>query len=220
MTVLKEARHAGEFILNEASGHLSRENLTIAAEVVVRVGEILARVGKPAAIAVSAAAVAGNTGGGTITMATPAATSSAKAGTYRAVCSDASAPAKFRVEDPEGVEVGLAAVGTAFAKQVKFTIAASGAAFAVGDAFEVVVVAESPADFEYVPLNPAGTDGSQIAAAIAIYPVLFSEEPQQIAGFVRLCELNGKCLEWPAGITAAKQAAAITELAKDHVIIR
>lgn len=42
MTVLKEGRHAGEFILSEGNGHISRETVTIPAKQTIEAGTVLA----------------------------------------------------------------------------------------------------------------------------------------------------------------------------------
>lgn len=43
-TPLTESRHAGEFILSEASGQRSRENVTLAMGQVVKAGEVLGKI--------------------------------------------------------------------------------------------------------------------------------------------------------------------------------
>ena len=92
-----------------------------------------------AAAAAVGAAVAGNTGAGTITAA-PVTGAGVKIGIYSLVCSAvAVGGGKFRVEDPDGVVVGTAAVGVEFTKQLTFTIAAAGADFIIGDAFTITV---------------------------------------------------------------------------------
>lgn len=93
------------------------------------------------AAAGTATAAAGNTGAGTITAA-PATGAGAQVGTYSAECIAASAGGgTFSISSPDGKVIGKAVVGTPFTTQLTFTIAASGADFVVGDAFNVVVAA-------------------------------------------------------------------------------
>jgi hypothetical protein len=88
------------------------------------------------------AAVAGNTGNGTITAA-PATGTGAKAGVYRAVCTAAAANSgTFAVYDPDGILLGSATVATPFTTHLTFTIADGAADFIVGDAFEITVYAQ------------------------------------------------------------------------------
>ncbi len=86
------------------------------------------------------AARAGNTGNGTITP-TPTIGVGAKAGVYTVVNFAVAANAgKFRVEDPDGIEVGVATVGVAFSRGgLTFTIADGATDFVDGDAFDITV---------------------------------------------------------------------------------
>ncbi len=99
--------------------------------------------GTPAGVAAAgaSAAFAGNTGDGAITAA-PATGAGCKAGTYKAVCIEPAAEGgKFVVEDPDGVIIGVAAVGVEFATHVTFTIADGAADFVAGDGFNITVAA-------------------------------------------------------------------------------
>lgn len=85
------------------------------------------------------AAVAGNTGNGTITAA-PATGDGCLPGQYRAVCTAAAANGgTFNVFAPNGVLLGTATVGTPFTTHLTFTIADGATDFAVGDAFTITV---------------------------------------------------------------------------------
>lgn len=221
-TVFTEGAHPGEFILSEAPGNRSRDTIVIAASQSITPNMVLGRLATAAAVTVSAAAVAGGTGNGTLTMADPAVNSKAKNGVYKAVCTvAASNGGTFRVEDPGGVFVGTATVGVAFNKEVKFTIADGSTDFAVGDAFEILVGVEEPTDYTYAALSLSGTDGSESAAAIAIYPaVTGGGETKEIAAVTRDAEVIGATLTWPANITAAQKAAAIAQLNASGIIVR
>ncbi len=90
---------------------------------------------------VSAAAHAGGTGNGTITMdvTTPLLTN-AQSGVYTAKCITAATNGgTFRVADPHGNVLGDVAVGATFANQVKFVIADGSTDFIVGDQFDITV---------------------------------------------------------------------------------
>jgi hypothetical protein len=217
-TVFTEGRHAGEFILSEASGKRSREAVVIAAEQTIAAGAVLALLAQEAGLRIDDAADDGNTGDGTLDMADPAVSAKVKHGTYTVIFTGATS---FKVEDPDGKEIGTGATGAAFNKEVKFTITAGTTPFAAGDRFYISVIAESPADYEAVAFDPTASDGSEKAAAIAIYPATTgSGETVKIAALVRDAEVNGHCLTWPAGITAAQKEAAIADLAKVGIIVR
>lgn len=218
MTVFHEARHAGEFILTEANGKRSRENVTIAENQDFVAGTVLALLAQAGGVTTDAAADAGNTGDGTIAMADPAVNSKVKNGVYSVIFTAATA---FKVEDPNGVEIGTGATGAAFNKEVKFTITAGGTAFAAGDRFAITVGVESPGDYQAVAYDPTGTDGSEKASALAIYPAKTGAgETVKIAALVRDCEVNGHILTWPEGITADQKAAGIADLQAAGIIVR
>ena len=225
VTVLTEARHPGAFLLAEAAGNLSRDNIVIAASQTILVGQVLGRIlANSGTITVgAAAAVAGNTGNGTVTAGTPAYNTGVKEGTYRAVALEpATDLGKFAVEDPDGIIVGVATVGTAFNGPLKFTINDGATDFVAGDSFTwAVSIADAATLAQHKVLAPAGTDGTQVAAAIALYPALTAaDETVKISAITRDAEVNGKELEWPAGISAEEKALAITQLAAQHIIVR
>ncbi len=89
----------------------------------------------------TSAAVAGNTGNGTIT-ATPSTGAGCKGGVYRVTCIVAATDAgDFLVTDPDGLVVGVATVGSAFTKHLTFTITDGATDFAIGDQFTITVAA-------------------------------------------------------------------------------
>ncbi|MBK3745884.1 head decoration protein [Paraburkholderia aspalathi] len=218
MTVFKEPRHAGEFILTEASGHRSREGITIAENQAFEAGTVLALLAQTGGVTTTAKATAGNTGNGALTFGDPSVNSKVKNGVYRAT---ATAETTFSVEDPNGVNIGNATVGAAFNKEVKFTIAAGAAAFVAGDTFEVTVGVESPGDYHAVAHDPDGEDGSEKASAIAIYPAKTGTgQTSKIAAIFRDAEVNGECVAWAEGITADEKASAVADLASAGIIVR
>lgn len=117
-----------------------------------------------AAQAVASAAVAGNTGNGTIGSVT--ADADVAAGVYRISCIEPAADGgTFQVENPSGVVVGTAVVGVAFNGPVNFTIADGATDFAAGDAF-TVTVSYAAGSGKYVKSLAAAVDGSQDPLAI------------------------------------------------------
>lgn len=224
-TVLSEARHPGAFLLAEAAGNLSRDNIVIGASQTVLVGQVLGRVlpDRGTVTVGAAAAAAGNTGNGTVAAGTPAYNTGVKEGTYRAVAIEAAANGgTFAVEDPDGVIVGTAKVGTAFNGPIKFTISDGSTDFVAGDAFTFAVsIADAATLAQHGVLDPSATDGKEVAAAIALYPAITGvSETVKISAITRDAEINGKEIEWPAGITTDQKALAITQLAAQHIIVR
>lgn len=218
MTVYTEARHAGEFIMTEANGKRSRENVVIGASQTILAGTLLALLAQEAGLRIDDTADADNTGDGTLAMADPAVSAKVKHGTYTVIFTGVTA---FKVEDPGGKEIGTGATGAAFNKEVKFEITAGTTPFAAGDKFYISVIAENPADYEAVAFDPTGTDGSEVPSAIAIYPVTTaSDGTAKIAAIVRDAEVNGNVLSWPEGITDAQKEAAIAALRDAGIIVR
>ncbi|MGY3588076.1 head decoration protein [Bradyrhizobium sp. USDA 4350] len=222
MQTFTEARHAGEFILSELDGHGSRDNVVIALNQTIIAGAVLGAAAVVAGETSSVIVGAGNTGNGVLTLANPATSQAAVDGDYLLTCTAAAANAgTFSVQTPDGREIGPMTVAVAFNKEIKFTLADGATDFVVGDSFKIRVGIESPSDYQYAALNPAAADGTQNAAAVAIYAVTTDgTSTAQIAVIDNDAELIGACLTWPAGITAPQKAEAILQLRKQGVKIR
>lgn len=219
MTVYTEGRHAAEFLLSELPGTQSRENIVIAESQTIVPGAVL---GKRAIVAdVTAGQSFAGTGNGVLTFADPAVDANVQDGVYKVTCVTAAGNGGvFRVEDPSGNFVANATVGTAFTAQLNFTIADGGTDFVVGDTFSITVAADA-ADFEYAAHNPAATDGTEKAAAIALYAATTaSSESAKISAIARGAEVNGNLLTWKASIAAADKANGIQALAEVGIIVR
>lgn len=106
---------------------------------------------------VSSAAGGGNVGNGT--MGSLSTLALAQVGPYTV---NFVSPTAFEVNDPFGNPVGPGVVGTAFADQIGFTIAAGGTAFTNADSFTVTVAALN----QFVASVQTATDGSQVPACI------------------------------------------------------
>lgn len=220
MVVLTEGARVGAAIMSEANLHRSRENCPVGAETTILVNGLMGRKAVPADVTVTQAFA--GTGNGVMTPASPAVSSKVKDGTYKIIFTAAASDAgSFKVEDPTGKEIGIGSVGVAFNKEIKFTIADGATDFVVGDTFDFIVAADSPGDFVYVAYDPAGTDGSEVPVGYSIYgAVTGEEETTETAGLVRECELNGNCIAWPEGITAAQKADALQALEARQIIVR
>jgi hypothetical protein len=222
MTTLTEGRHPGEFIMSEAKGQRSREALIIGESQTIVPGGLLAKLLTVADATASVADGDGtHTGKGDLTLSDPALSTKAKDGVYTVICTAAATNGgSFEVTDPNGKSIGIATVGVAFNKEVKFTIADGATDFDVGDSFNITVVTEG-SDFNYVAYDQDGTDGSEIPSAIAIYGATTGVgETAKIAGMVRDCEVNGNCLEWPTDITDAEKVDATQALESVGIIVR
>lgn len=224
MTTLTETLHAGGFIVSEANGCRSRDQVTIGLSQTLLTAQVLGRAPVAASITSSAAADAGNTGNGVFTIdATTPVLADAKNGVYRIVCIEPVANlGTFAVIDPKGVEIGRAIVGTAFATQIKFAIADGATDFVAGDAFSVTVGIEDPTDYDYKAFDTTATDGCQRAAGVLFNAVTTDgSTKKQAVAMRRSCELRASDLVWPASnLTAAQKAQAIQELADLGIVLR
>ena len=213
MTVLTEGQHTGEFLVTEANGSLSRETITVLSGQNLQPGHVL---GKVAVGTATGAAVSGNTGNGTI--GTVSAGSTAKAGVYTATCIEPAANGgTFTVEDPDGVNVGTAAVGSAFTGPVVFTIADGATDFVAGDRFTITVAAGSGKYKEY---NPANTDGSQIAVALLLDAVDATGGDKDGVIVARHAEVNAAELIWFSGADANQKTAGLAQLKTHDIVAR
>lgn len=213
MPELIEGQHKAEFIVTEANGSLSRDAAIILAGQKLQPGHVLGKVSVGTAIG---AAVSGNTGNGAISAIS--AGTSAKAGIYVVTCIEPAANGgTFTVEDPDGVTVGTATVGTAFAGPVAFTLGDGATDFVAGDRFTINVAAGPSKYKEY---NPANTDGSQTAVAILYNDVDATSGDQAGVIIARQAEVNAGELIWFATADADQKAAGLEQLKIHDIIAR
>ena len=105
--------------------------------------------------AATASLKAGSVGNGTIALdPSDPVLAGAVLGTYKAVFISATA---FNVFNPSGVVIGTGSIGSVYATQLKFTIAAGSTAFAVGSEFDIAVTALSPGAAVYNKAIPVGS---------------------------------------------------------------
>ncbi|CUA90908.1 head decoration protein [Chelatococcus daeguensis] len=218
MVTKTETIHAGAYIVSEANGFRSRGAIKIPENQSLVPGQILGKVAVPADVVATASAAGGNTGDATIAMDVTPVTAKVKNGRYKGIAVTATT---VRWEDPDGNEIGTSTHGTLFNKGgVRLTITAGGVANVAGDEFFVDVTAEH-GDYVYPTLNLAGTDGSEVPSAIAMYPATTGAgETELITGHLRDCEVRLSDLTFPAGATADQQAAVVAALADLGIIAR
>lgn len=187
---LTESIRPGEFLLAEANGTISREEITIAAAAgAMAPGTLLGKITK--AGTATSAAYAGNTGNGTMDTVTVGA--GAKAGDYKlTIIEPGTGVGTFQVEDPDGIVIGTGVVAAAFSKGgLAFTLADGATDFVAGDGFTITVTAGSG---KYVAYSNAATDGSEVAAGILYGPVEDLAADQIAVAVVRHAEVIGTLL--------------------------
>jgi hypothetical protein len=206
MTVLTEAPRPGEAIVSEDTNYRSREQIVVAESQTLAANQVIGQVVTAATVG-AAAAVAGNTGNGTVALGTPSFQGSVQAGTYRVVFVAAT---RFQVFSPSGALIDRGVTGTIFSNQIRFTITAGGTAFAAGDAFTFAV---SALTVRWGAYDPAATDGRQVPAGMIFDKVTTgSGATARAVALVRDCQLNAQKLQWLTGLNANQQAAAIALL--------
>lgn len=224
---LTEGQHALEFLISEANGSRSRAQIVLEAAAAaggartLKAGQVLGlkRGAVAAPVAFTAETTGRNNSGNGTFAATPTALAGAKAGRYKLVIIEPATDAgQFQLEDPDGNIIGTGAVAAAFAgPHLSFTLQDGSNNFASGDGFFIDVAIGT----KYVALLEAGTDGSEIPAAICgdNYSVPEEVDTKAVA-FVRDCEVHGDEIVWPATYNSGDKAAAIAVLAQHGIIVR
>lgn len=191
MTFIHQAARAADFILSEANGQRSRENVIIAAgSGVVQAGTLIAQVTASNTATVTAAA--GNKGNGVFGAVTT--TSDAVSGTYTVEITEAAEDGGlFTVTGPGGAVIGTGEVGDAFTGGgLTFAIADGATDFEEGDSWTIVVVANKG---EWVPYDDDGdNDGRQTACGILYATVDATSADVQGVAIVRDAEVAASLL--------------------------
>lgn len=212
---LTEKAHAGGFILSLANGQRSLDNITVLSGQNLVGGTVIGRK-STAATSATGAAVAGNTGTGTIGSVTYG--KARKNGTYRiTIIEPASNAGTFSVEDPDGNVIGNGTVAVAYTGDGPGFTIADATDFVAGDAFTVTVVG---ATFKYAIYDPTATDGTQFAAGILFDAVDASSADKPGVNVARATEVNVNELTWFSGATATQKADGAAALAALGVITR
>jgi hypothetical protein len=201
MTTLSSTPRLAEFVLDEASGQRSRENIVVTQTgTLVKSGTLLTQSGDAETTGTSVAS-AGNTGNPAFGVIAVGA-----AGLVGAYVLTFTAATKFDVEDPSGVKIGSGTTGVAFNKAgIGFTLTAGGTAAAAGDSFSILVAAGNG---KYVPYVAAGAAGP--ADAILYNHLDAATGDTRAVAFVRDCEVNRKALTgWDAVAEAQLTARGV-----------
>lgn len=210
-------RRTSDWLKSEPTRFTCETGVLASGQGKIDTGTVLGRIKVGAA---TAAAVAGGTGDGTLTVdATTPVLAGAQAGVYLVKCVEAAANGgRFEVNAPGGEVIGLVNVGETFAEQIKFAIADGAADFVVGDAFEVTVALGSE---KYVVCDPTATDGSEKAVAITwrYHDVTSADRPDALL-VVRDAEVAARELIWHANHNAASKDAALKQLAEARILAR
>ena len=219
MSVLTEGKRLGDWLKWEQENQYSRDVVTVlagsGAERALLSGMVLGRITKGAA---TGAAVAGNTGNGTITAA-PTVGAVAKPGVYRLTCIEPAADAgKFTVEDPDGILIGIATVGVEFTTHLTFTIADGSTDFVAGDSFTITVAAGSA---KVKQIDFSATDGSDQACGLLLLDTTAPDGADKSAvAVVRNAIVSDNGIAWPAGATNDQKNAAIAQLKAAGILVR
>lgn len=216
MSVLTQGNYVPDWLKWEAERNFSREKVTILAGSgsarALTAGMVLGKITKGTA---TAAAVAGNTGATTIT-ANPTVGAAAKPGVYRLTCVLGGATGRFIVEDPDGIVIGHAIVGTEFTTHLTFTLTDGNPDATVGDAFTITVAAGSG---KYVQLSLAGATGIEDAAGILLTDVTAPDGTDAYgAVLVRDAVVVASKLTWPSGASDNDKAAAMAQLKLQGIV--
>jgi hypothetical protein len=195
-----EGVHAGEFLLSEANGTRSREEVIISAgNGKVAAGTLIAKI--TSANAAVPTAKAGNLGNGVLGAITVG--SLAITGTYLVTITEAAANGgAFSLMDPTGREVGTGTVGVAFTGGgLTFTLADGAVDFAVNDGFTLAVNANLG---EWAPYDDDGAnDGRRAASGILFAPVDATSNDIRAVAVLRDAEVIERLL---TGLDAAGEA--------------
>lgn len=214
MPVLTEGQHAGEFIVSEANGWRSRDRVTVAEGENLKAGAV---VGRAALGAATPAAVAGNSGNGTVGAVTVGL--GAKPGVYKVTFIEpASDAGTFIVEDPDGVNVGNGDVAVAFAGGgLGFTIADGSNNFASGDQFTITVAEGAGTVKEW---DPADTSGAAVVAGVLLAAVDATSAAKPGVIIARDAEVRSADLQWFTGADNTNKAAGRAGLKALGIIAR
>lgn len=214
MVVLTEGQHAGEFIVSEANGWRSRDRVTVLSGQNLKAGAVIGVVALGAA---TGAAVAGNTGNGTMGAVTVG--TGAKAGVYKVTFLEPAANlGAFMVEDPDGVNIGNGDVGAAFSGGgIGFTISDGGTDFAAGDQFTITVAAGSLKVKEW---NPSDAVGAAVVTGVLLDAVDASAADRPGVIIARDAEVRSADLQWFTGADNTHKATGRAGLKALGIIAR
>jgi len=167
--IFAEDQHPFDGLLSELH-QLSVDEVIIAQNQNINVGQVLGAIGVTANMTVSAA-VAGANNVGTSTFGTITPSTVAQNGVYQVTVLTTLATSAFTVTRPDGTIDGTGKIGSAYTGQISFTLTAGGTP-TDGDTYAITVTRPfDEAGEQYEAWGPGATDGSQVAVAIALQPV-------------------------------------------------
>jgi hypothetical protein len=214
---LTEAKHTAQFLLSEANGSRSREAVTVLSGENLKAGHVVGR--KLVSPTVGAAAAFGtNIGNGTVSAPAVGADGGAQRGVYKVMFVEPTTNlGTFEVYDPSGQLVGDGVVGTAFDKEITFTISDGSTDFVAGDAFSIAVTGGT---YKYKEYDVADADGGQRVSGVLYAPVDASAADAPGVVIARAAEIRKADLTWFSGASAAQKATALDALAALGIIGR
>lgn len=223
--LVEDLARTASYLVSEASGFRSREQIMIAGgSGILKAGAVLAKLGANEGVVTVGAAVFAGTGDGTYTPANPAYGPGVQEGGYKIQLVDEGANAgDFEVVRPDGTIDGFASVGVAYLGQLRGTIADGAADFASPAVFTVpVTIAELADAGKYVPYDPAGVNGSEIARAILYEGCDATDADVDVRRTItaRDTEVVAAELRYADGVTGDQKSAALASLATFGIIGR
>jgi hypothetical protein len=211
-TTFTEGNHAGEHLISEHDGTLSRDVVTITSGYNLVAGTVLGKIRGTA----TSAALGTNVGNGVMGAVTLGA--GAMEGDYTlTIIEPGSNVGAFMVEDPLGRLVGHGNVASAFAAGgLSFTLADGATDFVSGDSFKITVAAGT----KYGPFDPAATDGRETATGVLYDDCDATSADHSAVAHSRSCEVAASKLTWYATTNTNQKTAALAQLAAAFVIAR
>lgn len=188
-----------EFLLSEAAGQLSRENILVTQDDAEVLSGTLLTKGDATVTATGGVYAADGGNAGNFTASAVVVDADAAPGVYQI---DFTAATKFRVENAAGVLIGTGTLGTEFDKGgVTFTLTAGVTPAVAGDSATITVAATTITPVKYVPYEADGAAGPAHAILYNYLPSATGDV--QAVAFVRQCEVNRFAL---TGLDAAAEA--------------
>jgi hypothetical protein len=208
-----------KFLVSELPQYMSREQgIVSSGSGKLLSGTILGKRTRGTA-APTSAAIAGNTGNGTLAFTGGAGTgvdAGAASGTYQVRFVGAT---DFVVYKPNGQEEGRGSTGVAYNGAVNFTITAGGTAFVAGDAFNIVA-AWNAGTQEFTPVVEGATDGSADAVAILLEDIDTTDADVVAAFIVRVASVQRAALEFVGTPSNGFKDACYAALAAQQISFR
>lgn len=210
-----EGKYTAEFILSEAEGSRSRENITVLSGENLKAGHVIGRTLVSPTVG-AAVAFGTNTGNGTVSA--PSAGNGVQRGTYKVVMTEPGTNlGTFQVIDPAGQIIGDGVVASAFSGEIGFTISDGATDFVPGDAFSIAVTGGTYKVEEY---DPADVSSGGRPYGVLLSNVDASAADKAGVAIVRDAEVRSADLTWFSGATTAQKETAQDLLAAAGLIVR